>query len=177
MRRWLLGLTATLLLGGCGSDDEGGSQITKEGSSEKTEESGPAGIGDPVALETFRTEIEATVEGVDESVKVGPYDKPSPGTEFVAVDMAIENIGSEPFGGPLINAVSLITDADQEASVATPAESQCPVEFILDIQVSPDDRRAGCIIFEVAKGQEARAFQFSVDGGGGVPSTGEWELR
>lgn len=178
MTRVALSVAALWLLvfaSGCGEDDAaGGDSITKEpiGGNETSN------IGDIVSLETVDTEVELAVESVDDSIQVGEFDEPSlPGGRFVAVEIAIDNTGDNQFGGSLFPAVSLVTDADTEAEIATPIESPCSTEFVTDTQIAPGDRRAGCIVFEVPKRETPRLFQFSVDAGGGEIATAEWELR
>lgn len=159
---------------GCGNDDSSGGAVADK----PIRGDGDAAIGDAVRLETVDTEVEVTVEGTDESVKLGEFDRPPEGgAELIAVDLAIDNIGEDTFGGSLFPAINLITSSDGQAQLATPGDSQCVSDFAIDVQIAPGDRRAGCVIFEIPKGEKAAAFQFSVDGGGGAVNTAEWDLR
>ena len=99
--------------------------------------------------------------------------QPEAGTRYVAVKLALTNIGSAVYNDSPSNGSALIDTADQQWT-DTAFESMEP--DLGSPTIAQGDRRVGWMTLVVSKAARLKKFQFTLDSGFG-PEAGEWLLR
>lgn len=143
----------------------------QEGSSS----SGSASVGDPITLHGSDSglEVRVTVQDVIDPAPFEQYFGPGRGKKLVAVKLSLANTGTEVYNDSPSNGAAIIDRQDRGYTTALLPTTACP--DLGSPTIRPNDRRVGCITFEVPKRAKLRAFQFTLDSGFG-PETGEWQL-
>jgi hypothetical protein len=110
----------------------------------------------------------------DPFVPTGEFSiQPDSGQRFVAVKIALKNIGSVVYNDSPSNGTALIDTADQQYT-DTSIEGMKPDIGSPTIAVA--DRRVGWMTFSVSQSAKLKKMQFTLDSGFG-PEAGEWLLR
>jgi hypothetical protein len=99
--------------------------------------------------------------------------QPEAGQRFVAVKVALTNVGSTVYDDSPSNGMALIDTADQQYTDEA-FEGMNP--DIGSPTIASGDRRVGWITMSVAKAADLKKMQFTLDSGFG-PEAGEWLLR
>jgi hypothetical protein len=99
--------------------------------------------------------------------------KPEAGQRYVAVKVALTNVGSTVYDDSPSNGTVLIDTADQQYTDEA-FEGMKP--DIGSPTIASGDRRVGWITMSVAKAAHLKKMQFTLDSGFG-PEAGEWLLR
>jgi Domain of unknown function (DUF4352) len=142
---------------------------------EESSSSGSASVGDSITLQGSDSglEMRVTVQDVIDPAPFEQYFGPGRGKKLVAVKLSLANTGTKVYNDSPSNGATIIDRQDQGYTTALLPTTACP--DLGSPTIRPDDRRSGCITFEVPKRAKLRAFQFTLDSGFG-PETGEWQL-
>ena len=98
---------------------------------------------------------------------------PEAGQRYVAVKVALTNVGSAVYNDSPSNGTALIDIADQQYT-DTAFEGMKPE--LGSPTIAPGDRRVGWMTFTVGKSARLKKVQLTLDSGFG-PEAGEWLLR
>lgn len=137
--------------------------------------------------ETAKVGDKITLKGTDENLKVAvavlkvantkstdQFITPEKGMRFVAVRIALKNVGSLPYEDSPANGAKLIDTDDQQydAALVTGVSAGPLLE---SVKLAPGKGRRGVLVFSVPKKAKPAGFQFTLDSGF-APQTGEWQL-
>jgi hypothetical protein len=147
----------------------------EEAEPEEPSSSSSAAVGDSITLHgsDANLEIRVTLQDVIDPAPFEQYFGPGRGKRLVALKLRLANIGTAVYNDSPSNGATVIDRQDQGYTTALLPTTACP--DLGSPTIRPDDRRVGCITFEVPKRAKLRTFQFTLDSGFG-PETGEWEL-
>lgn len=178
----LLTLLAVISLAGCGGDT---TTIVKTVTAETepapeskpvSEPSDPrAGIGDLLTLAASDATLKIRLGRVIDPLPVGTYDSAKNGHRFVGIELAVKNTGPNAYSDSLSNGSAIILRDGTQADPTLVSGGPCGNDFGVDVKIAADDKRVGCIAFEVPESKRLRSFQFTPASGFGE-ETGEWEL-
>jgi hypothetical protein len=183
MRRFLVAAAIGLVaLAACESQtvidqpSASGSEITDDGLIEKPGETKKtAALGDSIDLrgqsegERMRVTV---IELVDPAPSKDDIFTPEAGNKFVAVQIRLENIGSEVYSDSPTNGAVIIDTEDQQFR-ATFEDTSAGPGFGGSATITVGDKRVGYITFEMPASAKPRIFQFTLSSGF-APETGEW---
>jgi len=134
-----------------------------------------AGPGDTITLNGYdqgETMAVTVVKVVDPAKSSDPYDRPSRGHRYVAVELRLSNAGTTTYNDSPSNGAALVDT--QSHSYQSNFGSVEP--DLGSPRIAPGDSRVGYITFEVPKQAKLRLFQFALDSGF-AEQTGEWALH
>lgn len=133
-----------------------------------------ATVGDALQLEGFEgLRMAITLENVEKGISGGEFDQPPAGTEFVGVNLQLENVGQTTYNDSPSNGATLVDSDDQQYTSTLLTGGQCTGSE--QARVAPGDTRSVCIPFEVPQDANLRLFQFALDSGFSEQG-GEWRL-
>ncbi|MEO3782431.1 DUF4352 domain-containing protein [Actinocorallia sp. B10E7] len=179
MKKAFVALTAVLALAltGCaapevtntpdGADKEQG---------QKQDAAKAAKVGDKITLAGSDEELKiaVTVLKVVNTKSTDEFTTPEKGNRFVAVRLALKNVGSQAYDDSPSNGAKLI-DADDQQYDAALVTGVAAGPLLDTVKLAPGKGRQGVIVFSVPKKTKLAGFQFALDSGF-APQTGEWTL-
>lgn len=137
-----------------------------------------AKVGDTISLKSNQSglKIAVTVVKISSSARgKDEFNQPQPGQRFVAVQIALKNIGSVAYDDSPSNGAKLIDAEDQQYDAGL-EEVALGQSIGSSVKLAPGSTRKGYLVFSVPKKAKIAKFQFTLDSGFG-PQSGEWLLK
>ena len=134
-----------------------------------------AGVGDTLELEGADTKMAVTLVKVVDPARGKEFSKPQSGSRFVAVQVALKNIGDGVYDDAPSNGAKLV-DAEGQNFDTTIADVIAGPSFPGTVKTKPGSTAKGFLVFEVPKQAKLSEFQFTLDSGF-ADETGEWSLK
>lgn len=178
--RPLLFVCALALVSACGESTTIVKTVTTEAEPSKPAKvSRPvdprASIGDLLTVASGDATLKVRLNDVMDPLPVGEYDSARAGHRFVGVELAVKNMGPQAYSDALSNGSVIVLRNGRQAEATIVSGGPCGNNFAVDVKIAADDKRVGCIAFEVPGRKRLRSFQFTPQSGFG-DETGEWEL-
>jgi len=95
------------------------------------------------------------------------------GSRFVGVRLTLVNAGKSTWTGSPAQASTLLTNKDTQAAKGGVA-GQCGGAFATRVEISPDSRQRGCLVFVLDRRERPATFQFSASAPAAL--AGEWKI-
>ncbi len=154
------------------TEDQGAEQEA-EPDDEPPAEQQTAAVGDTLTLEGFEgLRMDVTLESIDEGIAGGEFDQAPEGTEYIGVNLRLENVSEQTYNDSPSNGATLITDSDEQIMSTILLGGECGGD---SARIAPGDTRSVCIPYEAPTDTELRLFQFALDSGFSEQG-GEWQL-
>jgi hypothetical protein len=173
----VVAILLTLTLTACTTSEVTSSPDGKT-SSPPTSSAAPAKIGDTISLKGNERglKIAVTVVRVSPSAKgKDEFNQPEKGQRFVAIQIALKNVGSIAYDDSPGNGAKLIDVEDQQYDVALSDVALGP-SIGSAVKLGPSSARKGYLVFSVPKKVKLATFQFTLDSGF-APQSAEWLLK
>lgn len=176
MVRFIGLILAGALLAGCSGET---AITTKPDSTASTAPSGKtaaAKVGDSITLKgSDNKKARVTIlKVIDPAKPTGDFDKPDPGTRWVAVQMKIENSGTVVIEDAPLNGLTAIDGAGQQFDPYVTGTAIGGPQ-LGTIKISGGDARTGFLVFKVPTASKLVKIQFALDSGF-ADDTGEWVI-
>jgi len=148
-----------------------------------SETSAAAGVGDTIALQGWDgvAKIEVTVKDTKRLPKVIDDYGDELHPALYGVLLSIQNVGDAPYADNSIRSTALIDaqDISHGSSFRMEGDGSGLEDLLSDYSISPGDKRAGWVYFDLKPNREVRLFQFTADSGNQGPgmNVGEWQVQ
>lgn len=135
-----------------------------------------AALGDTLTLHGNDGEtMNVTVNQLLDPLPVGPVDQADSGDRYVGVQITLKNVGSTAYSDSPGNGSTLLSNTNEQAKTEIVSGGPCGNDFQSSANIAPGATQQGCIPFELPTGQQAGAFQFTLNSGF-ADQTGQWSL-
>jgi len=138
-----------------------------------------ANIGDTVTLKGIDAGSKAEVTAmkvVDPATPTSEFDTPAAGSRYVAVEFQIQNTGTVAYDDSPGNSAKVAdTSGHQFDSTIVDSVSAGPL-FPVTLKLSPGEKAAGYLVFEVPRTSKVANVQFTLDSGY-ADDTGKWTVK
>lgn len=132
------------------------------------------GFGDELWLAAAPDELGVRV-AVDEDPRVGEYDIPSAGSRYVAARVTLENQSRRTVTVSPASSMRMIDNRGHQAEPTIVSAGPCSQSFD-DVELTPGDRRRGCVVFEISAGADVERVQYDLQGSDGTDEAlGQWK--